>query len=138
MGALSRWAVRRPWLAIGAWLVLTVIIGLMGTRFAGTLNDSFSLPDTDSLKAQQLLEKMPKSQSSGATTSSATIVWSPQTDGAKAVDAATAATVVPLLTHISTLPAKPSFWAWDDTSWYSRCDADFDDLDSDANKSSTA
>ena len=104
MGALSRWAVRRPWLAIGAWVVLTVVIGLMGTRFAGTLNDSFSLPDTDSLKAQQLLEKMPKSQSSGATTSSATIVWSPETDGAKAVDAATAATMVPLLTHISTLP----------------------------------
>ena len=78
MGPLSRWAVRKPWWALGAWLLLVVIIGVMGTAFKGTLNDSFSLPDTDSLQAQELLEKLPAGRPSEATTATAKIVWSPR------------------------------------------------------------
>ncbi len=104
MGGLSRWAVRKPWWAIGAFLLMAVVIGFMGKQLGGTLNDSFSLPDTESLKAQELLQQMSGGQASSATTATATIIWSPGTPGASAVDEATAATVSPLLTKISKLP----------------------------------
>ncbi|MDA8436303.1 MAG: MMPL family transporter [Actinomycetales bacterium] len=104
MGGLSRWAVRKPWWAIGAFVLMAMVIGVLGRQFGGTLNDSFSLPDTESLKAQELLQQMSGGQASAATTASATIIWSPGTPGTSAVDAATAATISPLLTRISTLP----------------------------------
>ena len=43
---------------LGAFLLMAVVIGYLGTALKGTLNDSFSLPDTESLQAQQLLEQM--------------------------------------------------------------------------------
>jgi putative drug exporter of the RND superfamily len=104
MGGLSRWAVRKPWTAIGAFLLMAVVIGYLGTALKGTLNDSFSLPDTESLQAQQLLEQMKGDSAAAATTATATIIWSPDAQGAPAVDAATAATISPLLTTISKLP----------------------------------
>ena len=104
MGPLSRWAVRRPWWALAAWAVLVVVIGVLGTAFKGTLNDSFSLPDTDSLRAQELLEQLPATQESAATSVTATVIWSPEAEGASAVDAASAAVMLPVLTEISTLP----------------------------------
>jgi RND superfamily putative drug exporter len=104
MGGLSRWAVRKPWTAIAAFLLMAVAIGFLGTALKGTLNDSFSLPDTESLQAQQLLEQMKGDSAAAATTATATILWSPGTQGAPAVDASTAATISPLLTSISKLP----------------------------------
>ena len=104
MGGLSRWAVRKPWWAIGAFLLMAVVIGWMGTALKGTLNDSFSLPDTESLKAQELLGQMKGGSAAAATTATATIIWSPSTAGASAVDATAAATISPLLTGISKLP----------------------------------
>lgn len=104
MGGLSRWAVRKPWWALLAFLLLAGAIFTLGGRFGGTLNDSFSLPDTESLQAQSLLEQMPADQSSGATTLTATIVWSPSTDGAPAVSADTAPVVQKMLTDIAALP----------------------------------
>ena len=104
MGGLSRWAVRKPWWAIGAFLLMAVVIAFMGTSLKGTLNDSFSLPDTESLRAQQLLEQMKGNSAAAATTATATIIWSPSTAGASAIDASSAATIAPLLTSISTLP----------------------------------
>lgn len=56
MGPVSRWAVNRPWLAVGTWVVLLIAIFLGAGRFGGTYNDSFSLPDTESSKAQELLQ----------------------------------------------------------------------------------
>ena len=53
MGGLSRWAVRKPWAAIAAWFVLVAIVFTLGGKFGGKLNDSFSLPDTESLKATE-------------------------------------------------------------------------------------
>ena len=77
MGGLSRWAVRKPWAAIGAWFVLVAIVFTLGGKFGGSLNDSFSLPDTESLKATELLAKLPSGQASGATTATANVLWSP-------------------------------------------------------------
>jgi RND superfamily putative drug exporter len=104
MGGLSRWAVRKPWWALGAWAVLVIIVFTLGTAFGGKLNDSFSLPDTESLKAQDLLSQMKSGQATEATTATANILWSPETAGAPAVSAATAATISPMLTSISKLP----------------------------------
>ncbi len=103
MGGLSRWAVRKPWWALGAWFVLVAFVFTLGGAFGGKLNDSFSLPDTESLKAQELLGQMKGGQASEATTATANILWSPEAAGASAVDAATATVVSPLLTKISTL-----------------------------------
>lgn len=56
MGPISRWAVNRPWLAVGTWVVLLIAIFGGASQFGGTYNDSFSLPDTESTKAQELLK----------------------------------------------------------------------------------
>jgi RND superfamily putative drug exporter len=104
MGGLSRWAVRKPWWALGAWIVLVAAVFTLGGVFGGKLNDSFSLPDTESLKAQELLSQMKGGQAAEATTATANILWSPETAGASAVDAAGAAIISPLLTKVSQLP----------------------------------
>ncbi len=99
MGALSRWAVRRPIWALIAWFIAFVAVVGMGVRFGGELNDSFELPDTESKIATDLLI------SSGTDTSrldgGATIVWSPE--AGSAVEPAVAERVVPVLTAISEL-----------------------------------
>ena len=46
MGYLSRWAVRKPVIAIIAWFALLIVIGVLGGRFGGDLKDSFELPGT--------------------------------------------------------------------------------------------
>ena len=101
MGGLSRWAVRRPWWAIGAFVVMALVIGVMGTRLAGELNDSFSLPDTESKTATDLLAKVAGDGASEATSLTATVIWKP--DSGSAVDAATAATIAPELEKIAAL-----------------------------------
>lgn len=97
MPVLSAWAVRRPVLALIAWFVaLFALVGL-GFGLGGQYNDSFDLPDTESKVATDLLS------ASGTDTSSldggATVVWSPASG--PAVDAATAAQVLPVLEQIA-------------------------------------
>ncbi len=99
MGALSRWAVNRPWFAIAGWVILSLVVGVLGTRFAGTLNDSFSLPDTESLQATELLSQV--KGAGDATSINARIVWSPESG--KATDPAVAAQVEPMLEKIAAL-----------------------------------
>ncbi|MBI1351407.1 MAG: MMPL family transporter [Actinomycetales bacterium] len=99
MPGLSAWAVRRPVIALISYLVALAAVISLGVSLGGTLNDKFELPDTESKTATDLLA------SSGTDTSrldgGATIVWSPA-DG-PAVSETTAATMVPVLTEISTL-----------------------------------
>jgi RND superfamily putative drug exporter len=57
MGPVSRWAVNRPWQAIIAWVVLLFVVGFGVLTHAGEYNDSFTLPNTESAKAQQLLQE---------------------------------------------------------------------------------
>ena len=99
MPGLSTWAVRRPVYALIAWVVAMVAVFALGAAFKGELNDSFELPETESTTAQQLLSDAGSDQASFG--SGATIVWSPSTGSA--VDEATAAKIVPLLTSISSL-----------------------------------
>ena len=101
MPVLSAWAVRRPVLALIAWLVAMVAVFGVGFAFRGELNDSFDLPDTESKTATDLLS------SSGTDTSrldgGATIVWSPASGSA--VDPAVAGAVLPVLEEIASLPS---------------------------------
>jgi len=99
MPGLSTWAVRRPVIALIAWFIALIAVVGLGATMGGQLNDKFELPDTESKVATDLLS------SSGTDTSrldgGATIVWSP-VDGT-AVDATTAAQIVPLLTEVAAL-----------------------------------
>ncbi len=78
MTPVSRWAVRRPWLAILTWVGIFIVVIVLGTKFGGVLNNSFDLPNTESTKAGKLLDQVPatSSEASGAT---AKIVFSPST-----------------------------------------------------------
>ncbi|MFZ0324405.1 MAG: MMPL family transporter [Actinomycetes bacterium] len=78
MGRVSRWAVRRPGWAILVWVVTAVIIGFGASRFGGSYNDSFDLPNTDSSRAQTILAQEFGDQANNA---SAEIVFSAASGG---------------------------------------------------------
>ena len=99
MPGLSAWAVRRPVLALVAWFVaLAAIVGL-GSTLGGELNDSFDLPESESMTAMTLLSDAGSDASSFG--GGATIVWSPA-EGT-AVDEAVLAQVLPALQRIGDL-----------------------------------
>ena len=98
MGALSRWAVRKPVLALVAWFIaMAGVIGI-GTQLGGEFNDSFSLPDTESTTATEMLSTLPPSGSGEA---AVRIVWSPATGSV--TDPAVAAEITPVLEEIAAL-----------------------------------
>lgn len=76
MGPISRFAVNKPWIAIGAWVIILIAIFGGASKFAGTYNDSFSLPNTESTTAQEILESKFGGMASNA---QANIVFSPKT-----------------------------------------------------------
>ena len=99
MPGLSAWAVRRPVLALLAWFVaLAAVIGL-GSTLGGDLNDSFDLPESESMAAMELLSDA--GADGGSFGGGATIVWSPA-EGT-AVDEAVLAQVLPALQRIGDL-----------------------------------
>ena len=102
MGPISRWAVNKPKSAIAVWLGMAILIGILATKFAGTYNDSFSLPDTESTHAQQLLTSMPGG-AAAAQASTSTVVWS--NANAKATDPAVKAQATAMLEAISKNPS---------------------------------
>ncbi len=102
MGALSRWAVHRPWAALGAWFVMAVLMGVSAATWGGTYNDSFELPDTESAAAQQLIAEIP-GVSDELTTSSVKVVWSPAEGSA--TDAETTESMTQLLTAVAAVPS---------------------------------
>ena len=100
MGHLSRWAVRKPVVAIISWFVLLVVIGVLGGRFGGELKDSFELPGTESQVAQNLLaETAGANAASGAT---ANMVWG--VDSGTVEESGVKQTVTPLMEKFSELP----------------------------------
>lgn len=102
MPGLSGWAVRRPVIALISFVVLLIAIGGISAGLGGKLNDSFSLPETESTQAMALLATIDsKELSAEANGSTAKVVWSP--DSGTAVDAASAAVITPVLEKIATL-----------------------------------
>ena len=98
MGALSRWAVRKPVLALIAWFIAMAGVIGVGTQLGGEFNDSFSLPDTESTTATEMLSTLPPS---GAGEAAVRIVWSPTTGSV--TDPAVAAEITPVLEEIAAL-----------------------------------
>jgi RND superfamily putative drug exporter len=57
---LARFASRRRWSVLGAWMVLLVGLGGTAAAVSGTMSDSFSIPGTAAQRAMDALEaKMP-------------------------------------------------------------------------------
>jgi RND superfamily putative drug exporter len=52
---LGRYAARRPWTAIGAWLVVAALVIAAAGAFGRDLDDSFAAPGLDSQRASALL-----------------------------------------------------------------------------------
>jgi RND superfamily putative drug exporter len=74
MGPLSAWAIRKPVVALLAWVVAVVVVGFFAVTLDGKFNDSFSLPNTQSALAQDFLEEV---SAQDVNSNSATVVWSP-------------------------------------------------------------
>lgn len=99
MPGLSKWAIRRPIVALIAWvIVLGAIVGL-GSQLGGELNDSFSLPETESTVAQELLTTGGDSAASAG--AGARVVWSPA--NGSAVDAGVLSEITPVLQELAGL-----------------------------------
>ena len=75
MGSVSAWAIRRPVIALLIWILATVGVGILATTFKGTFDDSFSLPNTQSAVAQDLLMEVNPQAADGNT---ANVVWAPK------------------------------------------------------------
>ncbi|HET8969918.1 MAG TPA: MMPL family transporter [Candidatus Nanopelagicales bacterium] len=101
MTGVSRWAVRHPVWGLISWVLIMVLVGILGTVFAGKYNDSFELPDTESTKAQELLTDLPGG-GAGFDDATGKIVW--KAESGAVTDPATATTVTAMLTEISKLP----------------------------------
>lgn len=51
----GRWSARRPWIAVGAWVLVSVLVVAASAGFGKQLDDSMAAPGTDSQAAADLL-----------------------------------------------------------------------------------
>jgi RND superfamily putative drug exporter len=82
LARLGRFAARRPWLVIGAWVAVAVVVVLSSTAFGRDLKDPFEAPGLDSHAATQLLERA----DSGERGLGADVVLTPRADVAGSLD----------------------------------------------------
>ncbi len=78
----GRWSATRPWIAIGAWVLLSVLVVAASAGFGKQLDDSLAAPGTDSQAAADLLA----SADSGAGGLEAYVVATPTQDRVTFVD----------------------------------------------------
>jgi RND superfamily putative drug exporter len=106
MGPLSRWAVFNPWKAVAIWVVAMIAIFVGAGALGANYNESFTLPNTESKQAQDILEA--KFGSAGASNEDATvkIVFSPATGTVQ--DAAVKKEVADLLAEVKAIPTVES------------------------------
>jgi RND superfamily putative drug exporter len=95
---MSKFAIKRPVIALLIWLLLIVGLGVFATSLDSKFDDSFSLPGAQSTKAQELLEEL---NSGGSNNASIKIIWSP-TQGS-VTDEKTQKAIQPLLESIAGL-----------------------------------
>jgi hypothetical protein len=101
MPFLSSWAVRKPVMALIAWVISMVAVFGVAAGLAGELNDSFDLPNTESKTATDLL--VANDTDTAGFEGGGTIVWSPA--AGSAVDPVVLAQVTPVLERIAALEA---------------------------------
>ncbi len=78
----GRWSAARPWIAIGAWVLLSVLVVAASAGFGKQLDDSLSAPGTDSQAAAELLA----GANSGARGLTAYVVATPRQDSVTFAD----------------------------------------------------
>lgn len=78
----GRWSATRPWIAIGAWVLLSVLVVTASAGFGKQLDDSMAAPGTDSQAAADLLA----SADSGAGGLTAYVVATPGQDSVTFAD----------------------------------------------------
>jgi RND superfamily putative drug exporter len=100
MGSISQWAVRRPWYALLAWVVLMIGIVLASTAWGGDYNDNFELPDTESTTAQDLLSDLSGTAGTGSGLEGQ-VVWA--SDAGSVTDPDAQQTMTDVLTEVSTV-----------------------------------
>ena len=102
MGAVSRWAVNKPWQAVIVWIVALVAIIASAALFRGEFKDTFNLPDTESTAATNILvEQFP-----AAATQQASVVFSPESGTIDQPEVQTR--IDELLASIAEIPAVES------------------------------
>ena len=77
MGPVSRWAVFNPKKAVAIWFLLMFRVFAVAGALGANYNDSFKLPNTESAKAQTILET--KFAAAGNDATVAKVVFSPTT-----------------------------------------------------------
>ena len=98
MAHVSRWAVRRPVIALIVWLLVVIIIGASASAFGGKFNDSFALPGVQSTTAQDLLTELAGKPTD---TTSVQVIWAPRSGAV--TDEATKAAIEPTLQRLAAL-----------------------------------
>ena len=78
----GRWSATRPWFAIGAWVLVSVLVVAASAGFGKQLDDSMAAPGTDSQAAADLLA----GADSGAGGLTAYVVATPSQDSETFVD----------------------------------------------------
>ncbi len=78
----GRWSATRPWIAIGAWVLLSVLVVAASAGFGKQLDDSMAAPGTDSQAAADLLA----GADNGAGGLTAYVVATPSQDSVTFVD----------------------------------------------------
>ncbi|WP_329175391.1 MMPL family transporter [Streptomyces sp. NBC_01477] len=94
MAALARWCFRHKWLVILLWVAALLGAGTAGRIAGDTYSNVFSLPNTESSKVIDLLDKAVHSQSG----ESDTVVW--HVDSGSVRDASVQQRIAPMLDKI--------------------------------------
>ena len=98
---LGRFAARRPWVVLGSWLLMAMLVVGASSAFGEKLDDSFGAPGLDSQKATDLLSAS-GSDRAGLT---AQVVLTPHDEDVTFFDSAEArAALAQVQTAVSTLP----------------------------------
>lgn len=98
MDKIARWCFKNKFIVIGFWIILLalsfILVGINGTKYSS----NFSLPNTDSSKALNLLSNL----SSGPSGETDTIVW--KVGSGNAVDKSAQLVINPLLDKVLKIP----------------------------------
>ena len=99
LARMGRWAFRRHYTVIAAWVVLIAIVGTAAAVFAGPTEGKFTLPGSESQQAIDTLS----ARFPAASGSTASIVFAPPA-GQKVTDPAVQAAITAVVTETQQLP----------------------------------
>jgi len=102
MDKIARWCFRNKFLVIGFWVVALIVITVSTNKFGTKYADSFSLPQSGSTKALNLLSKVSSSESGEIDT----VVW--RVKSGTVYDTVNKTKINKLISEISTTPQVAS------------------------------